>query len=75
MLISELSFPHLQAARDARLAQELERRRVVLERLDEQGAGRTRRAAARTARAATSERMPRAGVEAVGPRPAEACPA
>ena len=33
MLISELSFPHLQAAREAQLAQELERRRIVRERL------------------------------------------
>ncbi len=75
MLISELSFPHLQAARDARLTQELERRRVVLERLDEQGARRTRRGAARAAHAASGERMPRAGVEAGGSRAAEACPA
>ena len=35
MLISEQSFPHLQAAHDARLEQELERRRVARERLDE----------------------------------------
>ncbi len=35
MLISELSFPHLQAAREAQLAQELERRRIVRERLAE----------------------------------------
>lgn len=32
MLISELSFPHLQAEREARLTRELEQRRVVLER-------------------------------------------
>jgi hypothetical protein len=35
MLISEQSFPHLQAAHDARLEQELERRRVARERLGE----------------------------------------
>ena len=35
MLISEQSFPHLQAAHDARLEQELERRRVIQERRDE----------------------------------------
>ena len=50
MLISELSFPHLQAAHDERLAQELERRRVVQERLAEQGAGRSRGRAARLRR-------------------------
>ena len=61
MLISELSFPHLQAAADARLSQELERRRVVQERLGDQGAGRTHR---RAARAASSERMPRVRVAA-----------
>ena len=79
MLISELSFPHLQAAADARLSQELERRRVVQERLGDQGAGRLRR---RAARAATSERMPRARVaatdRAVAPdrvAAAEPCPA
>ena len=32
MLISELTFPHLLAEREARLARELERRRLVLER-------------------------------------------
>jgi hypothetical protein len=35
MLISEQSFPHLQAAHDARLEPELERRRVIQERRDE----------------------------------------
>jgi hypothetical protein len=35
MLISEQSFPHLRAAHDARLEQELERRRVARERLVE----------------------------------------
>ncbi len=75
MLISELSFPHLQAAHDERLAQELERRRVVQERLAEQGAGRTRGRAARRAAAVSSERMPRAAVAATSPGSAEACPA
>jgi hypothetical protein len=32
MLISELTFPHLVAANDERIAGELERRRVALER-------------------------------------------
>ena len=75
MLISELSFPHLQAAHDERLAQELERRRVVQERLAEQGAGRSRGRAARAEAAASSERMPRAAVVASGPGSTEACPA
>jgi len=35
MLISELTFPHLAEAREARLTEELERRRVVAERLAE----------------------------------------
>lgn len=35
MLISEVSFPHLVADRDARLAQELERRRILEERMAE----------------------------------------
>ena len=74
LLISELSFPHLQAAHDERLAQELERRRVVQERLAEQGAGRSRGRTAR-AEAASSERMPRAAVVASGPGSTEACPA
>ncbi len=73
MLISELSFPHLQAAADARLAQELERRRVVQERLGDQGTWRLRR---RAARAASSERMPRARVAATDRAGgAEPCPA
>ncbi|WP_232498929.1 hypothetical protein [Agromyces humatus] len=37
MLISELTFPHLRAAEDARLDQQLERRRVALERRAEVG--------------------------------------
>lgn len=32
MLISEIAFPHLVAANDDRIARELERRRVALER-------------------------------------------
>jgi hypothetical protein len=32
MLISEITFPHLVAANDDRIARELERRRVALER-------------------------------------------
>jgi hypothetical protein len=33
MLISELSFPHLQAAHEEQLTRDLERRRIVQERL------------------------------------------
>lgn len=38
MFISEITFPHLQAEHEAQLTRELERRRVVNERLDGQGA-------------------------------------
>lgn len=66
MLISELSFPHLQAAREAQLRRELELRRVAFERLDEQ-APRTRSSrSARQSQAVSRERMPRAGHEANG---------
>ncbi|MGW9169367.1 hypothetical protein ACWGPP_17080 [Agromyces sp. NPDC055657] len=37
MYISETAFPHLAAEADARLARELERRRVIAERLAETG--------------------------------------
>lgn len=40
MYLSETSFTHLRAADEARLARELERRRVVAERLAEQEQGR-----------------------------------
>ena len=40
MLISELSFPHLQTEREAQLTRDLERRRVALERLDDQARSR-----------------------------------
>ena len=60
MLISELSFPHLRAAQDARLEQQLERRRVALE----------RRAEARSRRVVvggeSSERMSQPAHEAKG---------
>jgi hypothetical protein len=72
MLISELSFPHLQAAREERLAQELERRRVVQERLAESAAPRRHRGG--VVQSTSSERMPRAAV-AASPRSSEACPA
>jgi hypothetical protein len=42
MLISELNFPHLLAEGEARLTRELERRRVIEERLEQElsaGAG------------------------------------
>jgi hypothetical protein len=73
MLISELSFPHLQAAHDERLARELERRRVVQERLAESPAAPRRRGG--FGRAGSSERMPRAAAASSGPRTAGACPA
>lgn len=69
MLVSELNFPHLMAEREARLTRELERRRVVLERLGEETA---RPARTRRTRAVSSERMPRAGAAAVGHRAADA---
>jgi hypothetical protein len=72
MLISELTFPHLLAEREARLTRELERRRVVLERLDD-ATVRPARTRTRRTRAVSSERMPRAGVAAAAPRPADAC--
>ena len=66
MLISEQSFPHLQAAHDARLEQELEQRRVARERRDELGAsGARRRAWWRP-----SERMPQPGAADVRALPA-----
>ena len=51
MLISELTFPHLVAANDERIAGELERRRVALERRAETAAN---AAAANTAAAEPS---------------------
>jgi hypothetical protein len=71
MLISEQSFPHLQAAHDARLEQELERRRVAQERVDQAvAAGASGGLAARRRRAwwqPSGERMPRAGAVHHGP--------
>jgi hypothetical protein len=63
MLISEQSFPHLQAAHDARLELELERRRVVQERFDEAAAALSvsgSQARRRPWWARSSQRMPRA---------------
>ncbi|MCD2441323.1 hypothetical protein LQ757_03425 [Agromyces sp. SYSU K20354] len=59
MLISEVTFPHLRAADEARLTQRLERRRIALE----------RRAEARSGRAwgESSERMSRPSAGAKGP--------
>jgi hypothetical protein len=73
MLISELTFPHLMAEREAQLTRELERRRVALERLDDVPARPTR--GRRHGHEASSERMPRADQEATGPRAADPCPA
>lgn len=39
MLISELNFPHMLAEREARLTRELEWRRVVRERIEEERSG------------------------------------
>ena len=71
MLISELTFPHLLAEREARLTRDLERRRVVLERIGDTSA---RAAGRRTrhAQAVAGERMPRAGLEARGAPRADA---
>ena len=62
MLISELSFPHLQAEREAQLTRELERRRVALERLEEP-APRARSARGVRQSRVSRERMPRAARE------------
>ena len=59
MLISELSFPHLREAQDARLEQQLEQRRVALERRAE-ASSRSARAHAGVARGDSSDRMSRA---------------
>jgi hypothetical protein len=73
MLISELTFPHLMAEREAQLTRELERRRVLLERLDN-GSGRPTRGR-RHDRAASRERMPQARRQSLGPRSTDCCPA
>ena len=57
MLISELTFPHLIAANDERIAGELERRRVALERRAETAAAADADSAA--AQAAATGRAPR----------------
>ena len=62
MLISELTFPHLREAQEARLVQQLERRRIALERRAERA---PRRTSARVeARSDSSERMSRASAGA-----------
>jgi len=73
MLISELTFPHLMAEREAQLTRELERRRVLLERLDD-GSGRPTRER-RHGHPASSERVPRARRQSLGPRSTDCCPA
>jgi len=67
MLISELSFPHLREAQDARLEQQLEQRRVALERQAESHS-RSARAHADGSRSDASERMSRATRETKGAR-------
>jgi hypothetical protein len=70
MLISELSFPHLQAAHEARLSEQLERRRVISEILDEEAA------IARAAQPAVRyRRNPAWARTAVASPPCETCPA
>ncbi|MFF2496533.1 hypothetical protein [Agromyces sp. NPDC058064] len=54
MLISESTFPHLRAAEEARLAHELERRRVAAERLAEPASTEPRRRRVRRARRAAA---------------------
>ncbi|GAA4372929.1 hypothetical protein [Agromyces bauzanensis] len=51
MFISEVTFPHLQAEREARLTRELERRRVVDERRAEEVDARAATTGARSAAA------------------------
>jgi hypothetical protein len=75
MLISELTFPHLLAEHEARLTRELERRRVVRERLDDDSAHRLSRRQSRRVDAVESERMPRAGRETTGARATDPCTA
>lgn len=65
MLISELSFPHLREAQDARLGQQLERRRVALERRAE-SRSRSARTHAGVTRGDSSERMSRPAPDAKG---------
>lgn len=65
MLVSELSFPHLQAAREARLTRELEQRRVAHERLTAER--RSGGAARRGARWHAVLLMPRRASQAVDP--------
>lgn len=72
MLVSEITFPHLLAEREAQLTRELERRRVVAERLEEE-APRARRRASQVPKG-TAQRMPRARREAAGPRATDPCP-
>ncbi|MFF2271831.1 hypothetical protein ACFVTX_06140 [Agromyces sp. NPDC058136] len=55
MLISESTFPHLRAAEEARLAHELERRRVAAERLAERAPTEPRRHRTRRARRTAAE--------------------
>ncbi|HVL59980.1 MAG TPA: hypothetical protein VM430_01015 [Microbacterium sp.] len=66
MLISELSFPHLREAQDARLQQQLEQRRVAIERRAE-GRSRSAGAHAGVAGGDSTKRMSRATRETNGP--------
>ncbi|MDQ0893647.1 hypothetical protein [Agromyces ramosus] len=70
MFISEITFPHLQAEREAQLTRELERRRVVNERLDSERAGEATTAhssrSSKQARRAASAARQRGGDELTG---------
>ena len=66
MLISEITFPHLQAERDAQLTRELEQRRVMTERLEgEPVTAHLSRRSRKAARAATPAKS-RRGEELTG---------
>lgn len=70
MLVTELSFPHLQAEREVRLTRELERQRVVAERVAPDA--QQRRTAWRRPTLPTWLRMPRRDRRAIDPCPT--CP-
>jgi hypothetical protein len=66
MLISEITFPHLQAEREAQLTRELERRRELIERLESEPlTAHPSRSSRKAARAATPAKR-RSGDELTG---------
>ena len=66
MLISEITFPHLQAEREAQLTRELERRRVLNERLDGDPVTAHRRRSSRNAARTATPAKRRSGDEVTG---------